>query len=270
MKELEIGSGDKVIQYLHANAYPPECYKSSADLLSAEEYKVVFPYQRPLWPGADAKELTSWNVLVDDIIAHMDKLGRKGVIGMGHSMGGIATWLAALKRPDLFSQIVLIDPVILPKKLVLFNRYMPFWFKKRYVPIVKIASNRRDTWKDREELDKHLGSKKVFQRFEKESWQQFLKYGVRESEEGVTLTYPRSWEARVYSSAPNIWSTLGNSSVPTTIIKAEFSDVIFAETWVKIQKAMPEATYIEMAKVGHLIPFEAPKKLSEQVLEVLR
>ena len=41
------------------------------------------------------------------------------MIGMGHSIGAIVTLRAALREPTLFRALVLIDPVLLPRKRML-------------------------------------------------------------------------------------------------------------------------------------------------------
>ena len=40
--------------------------------------------------------------------------GWRDVIGVGHSLGGVLTLYAAIRRPDLFRALVFIDPVFLP------------------------------------------------------------------------------------------------------------------------------------------------------------
>ena len=39
---------------------------------------------------------------------------------------------------------------------------------------------------------------------------------LKEQEEGITLAYPRAWEARVYGTAPNLWGKLSKVKCPTT------------------------------------------------------
>lgn len=261
MRELIIDNGGaREVQMLHANAYPPEIYRPMCEGL--DNYKISLPYQRHLWEGSDPAEMRNWSILIDDLIEHMDQRGKKNVIGMGHSMGGIISMLVAIKRPDLFSQLILIDPVILPTKFVRYNKYIPYWLKKRVVPIVKIASNRREQWASREEVDKHLGSKKIFQRWDNTAWQEFLKYGVVDNDQGVTLSFPRAWEAKVYGTAPDVWSQLPKVNVPTTIIKAQYSDVITSDSWNTIKSRMPGHVHVEMEGVGHLVPFEKPAALA--------
>ncbi|KAK2464528.1 hypothetical protein APHAL10511_003507 [Amanita phalloides] len=73
-------------------------------------------------------------------------LPSRTIVGIGHSFGGCTTALAALFHPNLFSSLVLIDPVIT----------MPFWPGTR-VPrihpddLAVAALARRDGWSSRSE-----------------------------------------------------------------------------------------------------------------------
>ncbi len=264
MEELEYGNDqDGVIQFLHANAYTPGCYNQMFKGLS--NYKIVAPKQRPLWEHSDDSALTSWSMLADDIIAHMDLVGRKGVIGIGHSMGGVASWLAAIKRPDLFSRLILIDPVILPLSYALSIKWMPMSLKRKYVPMIKIASRRRDTWESRDKAKTYFLSKKVYQRFDESSMDDFLDHGLKPHGDGLTLAYPRAWEARVYGTAPYLWGHLSKSPCPVTIIRAQYSDVIGDDSWSKIKANLSKGHFIQADGVGHLVPFEKPQLSADMI-----
>ena len=259
--------GRPVIQFLHANAYIPECY--SKMFRSFSEYQIILPRQRPLWDNSDSFKLKSWQLFKKDIILHMDTKKRKGVIGMGHSMGGVVSLLASVERPELFSQLVLIDPVILPGfSMTLFN-LLPYSLLKKTLPFVKIAAKRKHIWKDRDDARLFFLTKKVYQRFDKEVLEHFIQYGLKDVPKGVTLSYPRDWESRVYASAPNVWSFLKKVTCPVTIIKAEYSDVINEQRWLHIQKMVPNGRFIELKNTGHLVPFEKPGLCADTILKVL-
>jgi len=269
-KKIDLGGTGKPLQFIHANAYTPECYYALLDPLK-EHYQVHLYRQRPLWPNESPEQLKNWALFADDLIDMMDKHGDRQVIGIGHSLGGIATWLASIKRPDLFSQVILIDPVVLPYWITLMSTLSPKSLMSKMNPIIKIAKNRRTTWKDRHEARQHLGSKKVFQRFHPAVFDDFLKYGLKEKVDGtLTLSYPREWEAQVYSTGPNMWSIMKQNAVPAHIIKAQYSDVITTKTWNKIRERVPQGSFYEMPNVGHLIPFEKPLLLADHIQEVLR
>ncbi len=270
LSEVTYGQGMQAIQLLHANAYFPEVYRTLIAAMGHDQYTVHMPLLRPLWPAANAAQLRDWSLFADDLIVHMDQHRRRGVIGIGHSLGAIVSWLAAIKRPDLFSRLILIDPVILPPKMIRSMRFMPIWLQRRKVPLIRISSRRRDHWPDRRALEEHLRSKKVFQRFDTAVWADFKTYGVNEDVDGgVRLRFPREWESRIYSTPPNIWKYLNRDTCPITIIKAQYSDVITSDTWQRLNGLLDRHTLIEMQDVGHLVPFEKPLQLADQLITIL-
>ena len=269
-KRIDLGGSGPSLQLIHANAYTPECYTTFLEGLTSD-YSIHLYRQRPLWPNESPKQLKHWKLFADDLIQMMDDSGDQKVIGIGHSLGGIATWLASIKRPDLFSKIILIDPVIIPYWPLKLMSIMPRAFNDKIFPIVKIAQNRRNEWDSKESVRQHLGSKKVYQRFHPKVFDDFLDHAIRKRDDDkFTLSYPREWEAKVYATGPNLWSIMKSNVVPVHIIKAQYSDVITSNSWDKIQKRVPNGTFYEMPRVGHLIPFEKPYELADHIREVLK
>ena len=74
---------------------------------------------------AKPRSLASWNRFRDDVIEWLDKEAPQGVVLGGHSMGGCVALLVAGKRPDLVKGLVLVDPVILPRKVYFWNHVFP-------------------------------------------------------------------------------------------------------------------------------------------------
>ena len=114
------GGTGSIIHFAHANAYPPGCYKQLFQPFTPT-YKVIGMHQRPLWENSNPKNFKSWHQLADDLILFFEQQQLKQVIGVGHSMGGVVSIIAAIKRPELFSKLVLIDPVIFPKRFTIFT-----------------------------------------------------------------------------------------------------------------------------------------------------
>ena len=263
------GRSTEVIQFLHANAYTPGCYLRMFKELG--DYDIIAPEQRPLWPDQSPDQLKSWDLLADDIINHMDKMRRKGVIGIGHSMGGVASWLAAVRRPDLFSRLILIDPVVLPNSFTLGIRWLPYKLKMKLLPMIKIASRRRDTWDSREEARDYFLSKRIFKAFDEDVLEDFVQYGLKEKDSGqITLAYPRAWEAKVYATPGYLWSKMNKVQCPIAIIRAEHSNVITDDRWQKIKSKVDGGTFIEMKGAGHLFPFDAPVACAEAIKGILK
>jgi len=88
--------------------------------------------------------------LVTELIEHVERHGEP-VLGVGHSLGGYLTALAALKRPALFRAIVLLDsPILGGWRAALFKMVKRFGLAD-YVTPAGVTRERRAVWASSEE-----------------------------------------------------------------------------------------------------------------------
>lgn len=101
---------------------------------------------RPTWPdcGLPPKR-RDWQLYADDLILFIEQQYQAPVIGSGHSMGATCTILAAEKRPDLFSALVLIEPAMIARGLATLARLMPKVLMNRIEP-AKSTLKKQDKW----------------------------------------------------------------------------------------------------------------------------
>lgn len=262
------GQGD-LIHFAHANGYPPEGYKQLFQPFLAK-YKVIGSKFRPLWGEQSPEAVNSWTIYANDLIQFLDQNSFKNIIGMGHSMGGTISVEAAFKRPDLFKQLVLIDPVIFPYSYFLLTKFLPKSLLKGRLPIAKRSAKRRYQWKSKEEVFKLWREKKVFKRFSDTSLKDFIAAAIIADEKGgVTLAYSREWETQVYLTGIYIYKKILQLKVPVTIIRAEKTNVIPISLWKEWQKKRPDHQFIEYNNSTHLLPLEYPKELADLILKTV-
>ena len=111
MKSFDFGGNGRPLHFLHANGYPPVCYKSFFELLQTQ-YHIFGMLLRPLWKDAKPEEISKWHPFSDDLLQFLDSTTTAPVIGVGHSIGAIVTLRAALRDPAKFRALVLLDPVL--------------------------------------------------------------------------------------------------------------------------------------------------------------
>lgn len=261
---IDFGGNGPTLHFAHANAYPPGAYRLLLNAL-AKEFRVLAVKHRPLWPDAQPQEMESWHRIADDLISFFDQQQLRGVIGVGHSLGGVATMVAAVKRPELFSQLVLVDPVFLaPHLLVMVEERIAQQAEPFDFPLVASAKRRRDWWSSRAAAYEHLRPKSVFAGFSDEAMWDFINYGLTDDAQGgVRLAFPKEWEARIYSMPPTfVWDYVAQISQPTLAIRATNSDTLFPPSWEHWQKLQPGATFIEMPHTSHLLTMEKPEPVA--------
>lgn len=265
----DFGGEGPTLHFAHANGYPAEGYQHFFQHFTPH-YRVIASKFRPFWKGSKPQEVKTWRTFADDLIRFLDERQLKGVIGMGHSMGGTISVVAALKRPDLFSKLVLIDPVIFAKNYYYLTNFLPNLLLKRIVPIAKTSSKRRNQWTSKEEVYESWRQKRVFKRFSDDVLQQFINHAIVPAEKGgVTLAHSREWETQIYLTAPYIFDELLKLDIPIIVVRAEKTNVISPDIWNTWQEKQATTTFIDFKGAGHLVPMEFPEALAEQILTLL-
>lgn len=206
-----------------------------------------------------------WRVFADDVAAVLKQLGLNGVIGVGHSLGGHTVTLAAAIQPDLFSQLLLIDPVIMPRE--------------RYVGATEIgqfAARRRNQWASADEMYERFKDRSPFNLWKPEVLRDYVDHGLRPapSGEGFVLACTPEFEAATYnySTAANIYPEIATIKMPVTILRAVEPgstgtfDFNASPTAPDLAAHFPHATDIYMSEYTHFLPMQAP----EQVAKIIR
>ncbi|MCW5625313.1 MAG: alpha/beta fold hydrolase, partial [Burkholderiales bacterium] len=83
-----------LLQFSHANGYPARCYRVFLGTL-AESFEIRFVERFGHDPARPVND--GWSNLVDELIAAVES-GGQPVIGVGHSLGGYLSFLAAARR----------------------------------------------------------------------------------------------------------------------------------------------------------------------------
>jgi pimeloyl-ACP methyl ester carboxylesterase len=256
----DFGGTGPILHFAHPNAYPPACFTPMLEPLS-ENYHVVAMHHRPLWPGHEPQEFENWQVIADDLHRFLDQQGYEQIIGVGHSLGAVATMKVAYQYPHLFSALVLIEPVFLEPQILNILAAKPLDFEDR--PLVTRALKRRATWPDRQTAFDHYRAKSVFDRWSDKALWQYINEGFVEVDNGnLTLAFSREWEAQIYSSLPErVWEELPRVPQPILAIRGVESDTLTQEAWQLWQEVQPGATFVEIPDAGHMVPMERTAEL---------
>ena len=264
----DFGGSGPLLHFTHSNGYPPGCFRQLLQPLTVD-YHVVGMRLRPLWPGSEPQKMESWDVIAADLRKFFGQHGYRQVIGVGHSLGAVATMMAAWQDPDLFRALVLIEPVFLPPQILNMIAGQPELAEK--MPLLPLTRRRRTHWPDRKSAFDHFRRKSVFQRWSDETVWDYVNYALRETAGGeVTLTYSREWEARFYARPPlNVWEDIPKVTQPTLAIRGADSDTLFPQSWQLWQDLQPDAKFVEIPEAGHMVPMERPQLLATTILNHL-
>ena len=152
-----------ILHFSHANGFPASCYRKFFSYLEADFRigSINCIGHDPAYPVTDG-----WPHLLAELIDHLSGHYRSPVIGVGHSLGGYLTFMAAVQRPELFKCIVLLDaPIIgyftgaalgMAKRVGLVDRITP----------AHGTRERRRDWPSVEDMVAHFRRKKIFRHFD--------------------------------------------------------------------------------------------------------
>ncbi|WP_338865434.1 alpha/beta hydrolase [Myxococcus stipitatus] len=263
------GGTGPVLHLAHANGFPPGTYRKLIELLKPS-YRVVTVRSRCLVPGSDPRSMRTWDDMAEDLIAALRAAKLDGVIGVGHSMGGVATLLASVKEPGLFRAVVALDPVLFSGWRKAAIDVLRVLGQLGRVPPASLARRRRERWGSREEAALSYRKKPLFRAFDAACFEDYLRYGLTEAPEGgLRLTIPREWEARVFETyTKDVWRSLRAVRGASLIVRGRDTDTLVPAAFARARRVMPETLFSELPG-GHLFPLEDPQACVRCILTFL-
>lgn len=257
------GAGEP-LHFLHANGYPPDCYRPFLELLKTE-YHVFGMLLRPLWQDSKPEQLRSWHPLSDDLTSFLSSQPDP-VIGVGHSIGAIVTLRAALRDPGQFKALVLIDPVLfVPRRLLLWHLFRAIGLGDRIHPLIVGAKKRRRTFDDLETVLRGYRNRNIFRYMSDENLRTYIEGMTKPGANGgYELIFSPEWEAQIYRTGLrdfDIWRDLPRLNVPTLFLRGAESDTFLEGAARLVKQKQPRAKIETLEKCTHILPLERPKEV---------
>ena len=274
MKSFEFGGNGLLLHFLHANGYPPECYKPLLELFKTE-YRVFGMYLRPLWDDANPEDIDDWHPLSDDLLRFLSDREPGPIIGVGHSIGAVVTLRAALRDPGKFRALVLIDPVLfVPSFMVSWHIFRILGLGERFHPLIIGAKKRRSTFDNLETLFLGYRSRSIFRYMSDENLKIYIE-GITKpkADDGYELVYPPEWEAQVYRTGMHDFDILRNLprlEVPTLIIRGTETDTFMENIARLVKRKQPKVRMEALERSTHILPLERPREVFNIVQSFLK
>ncbi|PZP29873.1 MAG: alpha/beta hydrolase [Roseateles depolymerans] len=257
--------------FSHANSYPAGCYRVLFERWRAAGWRVEaldrFGHD-PRFPVT-----SNWRRLRDQLLHFIDDEVRpQGQVALvGHSLGGMLSLLAACRRPELASHLVLLDsPVVAGWKAAAVAMAKTTGLVHRYGPS-RIARERRQCWPDRDAVMAHFAAKKTFARWDPRVLADYVQAGFEPTADGqVKLRFEREVEAQIYRTLPHhlpLLLRLRPPRCPVAFVGGTQSNEL-RQAGAAPSKALVGERWRWM-EGSHLYPFEKPDATADLVLELL-
>jgi pimeloyl-ACP methyl ester carboxylesterase len=270
---FDLGGDGAPLHFLHANGYPPECYQPLFAHLQ-NQYHVFGMKLRPLWDGQNKDDFQDWHPYSDDLLRFLSDHTVDPVIGVGHSIGGIVTLRAALRNPQKFRALILIDPVLfVPSFLVGWNFIRAIGLGEKTHPLIPAARRRRREFSDLDILFRSYRSKSVFRYMSDESLKAYIT-GITKpkADGGYELAYTPEWETHIYLTGMrdhDLWRGLQKLEIPTLIIRGNETDTFLPNAERLVKKKNPKIQIHTMKNATHILPLEHPREVAEIITNFL-
>ncbi|MDE2857561.1 MAG: alpha/beta hydrolase [Chloroflexota bacterium] len=276
-KLLELGgpADAALVHIAPANSFPPQTYGPMLRSLTDRYRAICFP-PRALWGDqAPPRELREWDVLADDLLDAFAAWNMRELVLIGHSFGGIASMLAAIKAPERFRALVMLDPAILSRERLDWLKTAAEHNALDQTPLVRGALRRRRVFESRDLAFARFRSRPHFADWSDEALRLYVDHGLRERPNvaGFELAWPVEWEVYYYSTVyQRIWEDLLKleSLPPVLIIRGGASDTFDQSGQEAVQRLAPSATIRVIEGQGHLFPQSAPDETGALIRSWLR
>ncbi|QXZ10325.1 alpha/beta hydrolase [Comamonas sp. Y33R10-2] len=249
------------VVFSHANSFPVCTYRLLFSLLRQRGIDAS-GVQR--FGHDPARPVTNhWPHLVDELIEFAEKKVQQhgqAVYLVGHSLGGILSFQAASKRPDLVRGVLLLDSPLLggwkanavglAKQTQLVASVSPG----------KISQRRRYTWASSEEALEYFRSKKAFAQWHPQVLQDYVEHGLVGDQGKRSLLFTREVETAIYNTLPsNLNNQLKRNPLrcPVSFIGGR-SSAEMRQVGMEMTQRMTQGR-IMMLDGGHLFPMERPQ-----------
>lgn len=264
---FDYGGTGRPLHFLHANGYPPDCYKPFFEI-AKDHYHIFGMLLRPLWKDARPEDIHDWHIFSNDLLRFLLETSSAPVIGVGHSIGAIVTLRAALREPRKFQALVLFDPVLFgPGRLVAWNLVRALGLGNILHPKITGALKRRRTFDNLDLVFRGYRSRDVFKYMSDENLRSYIE-GITKpkADGGYELAYSPEWETRVYLTGlrdSDIWRGLKDLQVPTLIIRGADTDTFLENAATLVKRKQPKIQIETLEKSTHILPLEKPKEVFE-------
>ncbi len=200
-----------------------------------------------------------WEGFVADLVAFVETLRLGRVLGVGHSLGGTTTAGAAAARPDLFTALALLDPILFPRE---------FSGAIEDNPMAAAARRRREVWGSAKEVLASYRGRGPFVKWTDEALRLYVDHGFAREAGQVRLKCPPAIEAQVFSMElrDDLWSTLERVQAPTLLVRGEESEAFSANDAAEALRRLPRGELATIAETTHTFPMEVPGKVGELIL----
>jgi len=275
---IDFGGSGPLLLLSHANGFCAAMWRRVVERLS-EDCRVLAIDARGHGESSvpAGREAYHWGTLAEDIC----KVARHGLartgaervaLAVGHSFGGTCTLGAAARDTALFGRVLVLDPVILPRSMMVRPaKGAASGSRRAGNHMAAGARARRAVFASRAVAREGWSQKSFFQSWDRQMLEDYVAEGLRDREDGqVELKCAPEVEATVFQTGGtlDLYSVADRIGAPVLFKWAEKGN--FSRAAYEELAALMAEGRVENAPTGHLIPMEAPAWVAAQLDALLQ
>lgn len=270
---LDWGGDGLPAHFLHGNGFCAGTYAPFLRLLAPDLHVTASDIRGHGESAFDRMPpIRHWNVFAEDLALLVQSVQRGPVVGMGHSLGAVATTLAAAAHPELFSALVLIDPVFFEPLRLWRVAALRLLGMRGHSPLAVQARRRRRVFKGKADLLRVFSAKPgAFKSWGPEFIDAYLECGFLERDaQTAVLRCDPELEAQIFESVPvDVWGYIRRVRCPVLAIRGEQSEVFLEGAAQRLKRRVPTCTLATLPGCGHFPAMEKPEECARVIKSYL-
>lgn len=245
--------------FVHATGFNARTYTPFTRPLT-EHFSVWGPDLRAHgWSSPPSDGQFEWTRLAFDVLAAVDHLGiaRGELDAVGHSIGAAVLLLADAERPGLLRRMYGYEPIM--------------WrpgeaFGPGENPLVAGAAKRREVFADRGEAMERFAGRPPFASVRADALHAYVTNGFEDLDDGTVRLRCRGGDESATYDGERVSTSDRVTGCQATVAIGKGTDDGFGNLGIPAFEALPNATLVEHADLGHFGPLQAPDRLAADAL----
>jgi pimeloyl-ACP methyl ester carboxylesterase len=253
---------DPPLLFAHAAGFHGRCWDHIARL---------FPGRRSLalefrGHGRSSKPIPPlpWSDFAHDVLAVARHFAVRDALAIGHSLGGHAVVSAAIRQPEIFAALVLVDPVIFPPE-----------YYGAPLPDASYILRRRDRWASPARMFERFRARQPFAAWQREALKNYCDYALLPEGDSFVLACSPTVEAAIYAlcnaAEADLYPGIPGILEPVTVLRAgatpaqEALDLRASPTAPDLAARFARGRDVFLPDHNHYIPMEAPQLVADEI-----
>lgn len=258
-----------ILHFSHANGFPAGSYRVLLERLAVhyDVRTIERLAHQPDYPVTD-----NWHFLEQELIHYFEQHYHQPVIAVGHSLGGLLSYMVAYKRPDLVKGLVMLDsPLLTPVENAGFGLLKRLRLTDRFTPAGR-TQGRRQEWPDRASAKEYFADKSLMKRFDQRCLDDYVTSGTDfinpgEPDAGVRLSFDPQIEMKIYRTMPHILRSDRPLKLPAAVIGGRQSNVFNRLHGARMKSRV--GMKVRWMPGSHMFPLEQPEATADTIHQLL-